>query len=285
MEDAEYRIVNGDYAADMRQITARPRVRSTLDVSVEELNKQLDYLESFEGNGFIYAIKEGKILKRSSRASTSSSKSICRCAHVCRAWARVSCGGARRRRHAGRMTKIYVPLRAAEDEKNKYLGDDYERQRRTIETNARRRTEDLRRQLAIDKTPHGQGVGRLSPTRSSRSRRTPRSSWLLAQERRKKLQAIARATEDDIIAAMPEGENKEREQLRARQERETADLYEKMYNEGEQPSEAELIALTQQADAMYARHSKGAERPERSVCARSYQSSARDVAVAAVGAA
>lgn len=146
--------------------------------------------------------------------------------------------------------------RAAEDEKNKYLGDSYERERRAIETNAKRRIEDLQRQLATDKNLTAKGRQAIADTIISIEKNTTVELAKLAQERRKKLRAIDRAMEDDIIAAMPEGENKEREQLRARQERETADLYEKMYNEGEQLSEAELIALTQQADAMYARHSK-----------------------------
>lgn len=256
-EDAEYRIVNGDYAADMRQITRETEGQiNSLDVSVEELNKQLDYLESFEGNGFIYAIKEGKNLETElARVNEQLEEHMSLRTRV------QSMGeGKLRRRAETEARRAYDQdlrlLRAAEDEKNKYLGDDYERQRRTIETNARRRTEDLRRQLAIDKTLTAKGRQAIADTIISIEKNTTVELAKLAQERRKKLQAIERATEDDIIAAMPEGENKEREQLRARQERETNDLYEKMYNEGEQLSEAELIALTQQADAMYARHSK-----------------------------
>ena len=256
-EDAEYRIVNGDYAADMRQITRETEGQiNSLDVSVEELNKQLDYLESFEGNGFIYAIKEGKNLETElARVNEQLEEHMSLRTRV------QSMGeGKLRRRAETEARRAYDQdlrlLRAAEDEKNKYLGDDYERQRRTIETNARRRTEDLRRQLATDKNLTAKGRQAIADTIISIEKNTTVELAKLAQERRKKLQAIARATEDDIIAAMPEGENKEREQLRARQERETNDLYEKMYNEGEQLSEAELIALTQQADAMYARHSK-----------------------------
>lgn len=256
-EDAEYRIVNGDYAADMRNITRETEGQiNSLDVSVEELNKQLDYLEGFEGNSFIYYIKEGKNLETELARVNEQLKEYM----LLRPRVQSMGEGKLRRRAETEARRAYDQdlrlLRAAEDEKNKYLGDDYERQRRTIETNARRRTEDLRRQLAIDKTLTAKGRQAIRDTIISIERNTTTELVRLAADRARKLLDIERRVEDNILTAMPEGENKEREQLRVRFEREIEDIQRIMTDEYDRLTGDELMLLTKQLDSIYANYAK-----------------------------
>lgn len=115
-------------------------------------------------------------------------------------------------------------LRKAEDAKNALIQNSYERQRATTRAAAARQIADLQYQLQTDVNLTARGRAAINATIVSLRRKLTNDLVDLERQEKAKTLSARRATEDATIAAMVDGAEKQREQLRVQYERQIEDI-------------------------------------------------------------